>query len=623
MLAPNAILEANSSFLRAAGAIVPIYLITAVGVDAVYRWLVQKRPMLAQGPFIPALVVVGLGLILADTWRSYFTVWHNNGDVRRIYQADMAMIGRFLDEQPPPAGSRVFIADSYVFDLAPKTFAFYSDYPVDWFNAGTSFVLDRPDGDGEIWYFVAVNESLPPPMVQALALEPVATSYPFDNGDPAFTLYRRRPSQLAWPVQNEMDVSFVDGPHLVGYDLPETLQRGDNLTLFSHWQIPAGQPRLHNQLTSVQVLLEDAQGNVWARNSSLMGYPQANWRAGDRFVHLLEVAIPEGMPPGSAYLRFELRDFEGDLYAIAGNAAGRSQVNRAGPFVVRSQPLANFTPEPGMLVFADTLALRRAAFSTLLAPGLAIDIALDWVALRPPAADYRVQMQLIQPGAAEPFLTQTSDIWPGVYPPSQWQADEPVSSFHRLNVPLDIPTGANPELRLQLLPPDGSEPLPISQGDDKLADMTLSLRQRLFEPPPIERPLEAQFGDAIQLLGYDLEAGQSQPGGEVHLTLYWQALKTPDAHYTVFNHLVGPDGQIHGQFDSPPSGDAWLTATWLPGEVVVDRRVIPIQAGAPGGRYQLLVGWYDASDGKRLPVTVAERLQPGDQLVLTDVEIGR
>lgn len=621
MLVPNAILEANSSFLRAAGAIVPIYLITAVGFDAIYIWLVQKWPALVQQPLVPALVALGLALILGDTWRSYFTVWHNNGNVRRIYQADMAMIGRFLNEQPPPAGTRVFIADSYVFDLAPKTFAFYSDYPVDWFSANTSFVLDQPGNNEEVWYFVAVNESLPPPVLQELELEKGATTYTFANGEPAFTLYRHQPAQLTWPVQNELEVSFVNGPRLAGYNLPGTLHRGDKITLFSHWQIPADQPRLPNQLTFVQASLEDSQGNVWAKNSSLMGYPQANWRAGDRFVHLLELTIPEGMPPGSAYLRFELHDFEGDLYSIAGDPTGNAAANRSDALVVRSRPITDFVPELGMVVFADTLALRQATFSTLITPGLDVDIALDWVALKTPPADYRVQMQLLEPGASEPILIQSFDIWPGVYPPSQWQAGEPVSSFHRLNIPLDLPTGVNPELRLQLLAPDGNGPLPITEGDNKLADMTISTRTHLFEPPPIERPFKAQFGDAIQLLGYDLDTSRSHPGGEVRLTLYWQALKTPDDHYTVFNHLVGSDGRLEGQFDSPPAGDAWLTGTWLPGEVVPDERTVPINAGAPAGQYQLLVGWYDASSGERLPVLVEGRPQPSNQLPLVDVEI--
>jgi hypothetical protein len=273
-----------------------------------------------------------------------------------------------------------------------------------------------------------------------------------------------------------------------------------------------------------------------------------------------------------------------------------------------------------MLIFDDTIALQNSIFSSLIAPGLPLNISLHWVALQPPAQDYKVELQLIQPGAVEPFLRQQFAIWPVVYPPSQWQANEQVSSFHSLNIPLDIPTEANPELRLNLLTPDGRS-LPITQGSNKLADLSLDLRQHLFEMPEISQPFAAQFGEHIQLLGYDLDSSQAQAGGEIGLSLYWQANDTPTKNYTVFNQLIGGDGQIWGQFDSPPVGDAWLTATWLPGEIVVDERTIPIRPEAAVGEYTLAIGLYTPGDGVRLPVVVDGRAQPNDQLNLTTITL--
>jgi hypothetical protein len=226
----------------------------------------------------------------------------------------------------------------------------------------------------------------------------------------------------------------------------------------------------------------------------------------------------------------------------------------------------------------------------------------------------------MQPGAAEPFLRQQFAIWPGVYPPTQWQANEQVSSFHSLNIPLDMPAEENPELHLKLLTPDGRS-LPITQGSNKLADMTLDLRPHLFEMPEISRPLTAQFGEQIQLLGYDLDTSQAQAGGEVGLTLYWQATDAPSQNYTVFNQLIGGDGQIWGQFDSPPVGAAWLTATWLPGEIVIDERTIPIRAEAAAVEYTLAIGLYTPNDGVRLPVVVDGRAQLNDQLNLTTITL--
>jgi hypothetical protein len=106
----------------------------------------------------------------------------------------------------------------------------------------------------------------------------------------------------------------------------------------------------------------------------------------------------------------------------------------------------------------------------------------------------------------------------------------------------------------------------------------------------------------------------------LELTLYWQARARPDRNYTVFNHLLDDAGQIRGQLDSPPVGEAWRTETWVPGEIVIERRTIPVEVDAPSGTYHLIVGLYDPDTVQRLPVTL-----PGgaltDAIPLGEVEI--
>jgi hypothetical protein len=151
--------------------------------------------------------------------------------------------------------------------------------------------------------------------------------------------------------------------------------------------------------------------------------------------------------------------------------------------------------------------------------------------------------------------------------------------------------------------------------------MNLVIREHLFDVPPIGQPLEAQFGEDIRLLGYDLTQDVGQPGGELQLTLYWQAINHPTAGYTVFNHVVSADGQMQGQFDSPPVGDGWLTTTWLPGEIVIDRRTIPLRLNAAPGVHERNVGLYSASSGLRLPVLVDGQRLEGDQLTLATITV--
>ena len=190
-----------------------------------------------------------------------------------------------------------------------------------------------------------------------------------------------------------------------------------------------------------------------------------------------------------------------------------------------------------------------------------------------------------------------------------------------MDIPLDIPIEDDPQLTIRLISPENEAPLSLNQGNEVLSDMTLLLREHLFEIPTISHPLDAELGDQIRLLGFDLEKASASPNGELDLTLYWQAVETPSSGYTVFNHLIGPDGQIQGQFDSPPVSDAWLTSTWLPGEIIVDKRTIPIRQGAPFGIYSLAIGLYNASSGERLPITIEGQSQSNDQLILTDINI--
>ncbi len=425
------------------------------------------------------------------------------------------------------------------------------------------------------------------------------------------------PETLAIPApQNTAAITFTNGPNLLGFDIPQTIFRGETIPVLLHWQIPPNQQPLPNQLTTAQVFLEDNTGNLWQQAESLLGYPQASWQPNDRFLQLVHLEIPPGMPPGPIYLRFGLRDWQGQPYEtkITG-------VEKSGPFLARSRPLTEITLQPDTTVFDGVLALQDHVFSTLVVPGLPVNISLNWLAVESPPIDYRVQLQLIETGSTQPVLSQTFELWPDVYPPSQWQKGEQVTTLHQLRIPLDISAESTLQLHIQLLPADSETILPLTQGNTLLSELTLQIRDHLFEIPPITNEVNARFGENIRLLGYNIDTTAAHPDGQVQLTLYWQAINTPTDGYTVFNHLIGPDGQTYGQFDSPPVSDAWLTQTWLPGEIIIDRRTIPINPDAPPGQYQLNIGLYTAFDLVRLPVWLNGRPQAGDQLSLTSLQV--
>jgi len=125
-----------------------------------------------------------------------------------------------------------------------------------------------------------------------------------------------------------------------------------------------------------------------------------------------------------------------------------------------------------------------------------------------------------------------------------------------------------------------------------------------FQPTtagPAEHPLDIVLGDRVRFLGYDLR-GTLVPGQPVSLTLYWQALDAIGQDYTIFVHLLRPDGHLLTQHDAPPLDGTYPTSRWVVGDVFSHRVSLMIPADASPGRYELFAGMYTYPDIIRLPV---------------------
>ena len=113
----------------------------------------------------------------------------------------------------------------------------------------------------------------------------------------------------------------------------------------------------------------------------------------------------------------------------------------------------------------------------------------------------------------------------------------------------------------------------------------------------------------------------SAPGETLRLTLYWRALATMDTSYTVFTHLLDGANQVRGQQDNVPVNGTYPTTLWAPGEVIVDRYAITVDADAAPGRHAIEVGLYVAETGQRLPLLDAGGQVVGDRILVAEVDI--
>jgi hypothetical protein len=115
-------------------------------------------------------------------------------------------------------------------------------------------------------------------------------------------------------------------------------------------------------------------------------------------------------------------------------------------------------------------------------------------------------------------------------------------------------------------------------------------------------PGAVNFADKILLRSFSIDTPSVGPGGIFRTSAEWQALASLDVDYTVFVHLIGPDGVVHGQIDTWPVQGTRPTTSWRPGERLADTYEIRVPEDAPPGDYQVEVGWYLLATLERLPV---------------------
>ncbi|MBN1812972.1 MAG: glycosyltransferase family 39 protein [Anaerolineae bacterium] len=119
------------------------------------------------------------------------------------------------------------------------------------------------------------------------------------------------------------------------------------------------------------------------------------------------------------------------------------------------------------------------------------------------------------------------------------------------------------------------------------------------------QPADLRFGDSIRLIGYDTDHDRVLPGGEVTVTLCWEALAPMEENYVYFVHILGPEESKVGARDTHPGLGRYPTRRWSPGEAFCDAVRVAVGEDAPAPAvYDVAVGWYlyeDAQVKEHLP----------------------
>jgi hypothetical protein len=228
----------------------------------------------------------------------------------------------------------------------------------------------------------------------------------------------------------------------------------------------------------------------------------------------------------------------------------------------------------------------------LVDPGEAISAAVYLRALQPLLHNYSIFLHLDRPDGVT--VASIDALHPGDIPTTHWPTGLYVRSPLRINAPDGLPP-MRYRLRVGIVEPESGEWLALAgdQGD------VLEIGEVWLEGAPAQPPAgpQARFGDAIHLLGAQIDAATST------LHLFWRADADIVADFIVFVHLLDAQGNVLGQVDGVPFDNQYPTSAWRPGQVIEDVRSIALDNApdnAPGEVAQIVIGLYDPVSGERL-----------------------
>ena len=626
-LIPYGVLGRHLAYILA-----PLMAFMALGLLALGRW---GRPWLAVGI---------LALLLSSTY-GLATHYTDEG-------GDLGQAVAYIDEQAQ-AGDLILLTQPLQSHL------------MEYYNAGRWPVRFVPTTVAPPTA-AQVDEALTPlsRAHQRLWLGPVGpwTADPERLVDRWLTANAFQAEKTWFPASSSVALYFTDDgalmPQEVGQPLwgggirleslslgPLEVRANDAVRIRCHWR--AGDDL--DERYVVNLRLVDDEGRVWAeRHSEPCGgwCPTDTWAAGRYSVDQHALLIPPGTPPGTYQLQVAWTALEGggalpverdgehtEQITVAQVTVLRPEGEGAGPWTLPNPLRATFGGEVTLLGYQPRIVEVQ--------PGQTIHLETYWRAEKAPSDDYDLLVELVDwrgTGVASWKTKPTA----GFFPTSAWQAGDYVRGEHDLRLPGTLRPGRY-RLQLALLTPGDERPeesgerLALSgqvprqalgglltwQGELAGHDLALTRvrvvdRPRQFELPAMGHQLEATVGRQAHLRGYDLDLGQAHPGGQVRLTLYWQAGGPMVKPFKVFVHLLDAEGVFRAQHDAPPGGGCCPADAWAEEEVIVDDHLIPLAADLVPGTYRLVVGMYDEETAERVPAYAAS----GERLLHDQIPVG-
>ncbi|MBE2239732.1 MAG: hypothetical protein IAE81_18240 [Caldilineaceae bacterium] len=436
----------------------------------------------------------------------------------------------------------------------------------------------------------------------------------------------RSPAPLEQRTTAEFPLEAAPGLDLLG--VRAALDAASRLQIAPTWFVRANQPDLlfHWKLV-------DADGAVVSelRTAPRFGvWRSSAWAPGDVVQDAAELALPPGLPAGVYTLVLSLVEADRGVASLVDQDALQITLPAIPTVEATHEPAAPFgqdntDPVATLAGLRVTVNGEPVKGQFVAAPGDSIAVDLLWQPLTPDRYPYqsiveivdhaqrKVAAQDLQVGWRDTVL----DLWRPYLAPHERTTlrlpDDAANGLYTLRVGL---RDRRTDQRLSVFDQTGQP-----QGDFYAAPAFKVLAPLGSRPATVRAGM---FGDAIELDGYtQAPAAAVRPGDALTVTLFYTARAVMPIDYTRFLQLHSPALGMAAQADAMPQNGANPTSAWVKGERIADAAVLPIAPDAAPGKYQLLLGFYDAEHGGvRLPATdAAGAVQPDQAIVLAEIVV--
>jgi hypothetical protein len=254
-------------------------------------------------------------------------------------------------------------------------------------------------------------------------------------------------------------------------------------------------------------------------------------------------------------------------------------------------------------------------------PGDPIKVTLYWRALQLIDRSYVEFVHLID---QQGIIVAQRDTWPGrgMYPTTLWQPGEVIADSLYLHVPDGAYSPNAATLHVGLYEQGGPRLTAIDAEGQAVADNVAAIGTLKIDPRPGEYPnsMQVNFGDQVDLLGYNMSPRSILPGEAITVTLYWRATAPFSGDYRVFLNALRPTQRISAQDTSKPLRDTFSTQNWPVGQVITDVRVLQFPSTAKPGELDVEVGWFLPKVG-RLNVLAEDGHEVATQQLLSNIRV--